>query len=551
MTETEPGGAAEEPEEAVLPEEASLPEKVSPEERERVLELRRAGYGTRKIARSVGRNRKTIQRILEAHAPDGASRPALPETASKLDRFRELIQQKINLGLTTTRILREIREAGYTGGRSILAAHCRPLRAEIRTRTRTGVKRRFETPPAKEMQIDWSPYVVKLGGRTTTVHAFSAVLCYSRKKHIRFYLDEREATLLEAHVHAFADFGGHARRHVYDRMSTVVLGQIGREGKPIWHARFLDFMKHYGFDAFLCKRADPDRKGKVERPFRHLEEDFLRGAEFDSLEDLNERVRGWLDRIANGQPHGTTGLVPDEAFLAERDLLVRLPDVAYLACDEEPRQVDADSTISVEGTPYSVPSELANRTAMVRLYAEEFHVLDAGGRVVMRRRYVAAADKGKLQIDPAHYEGVGRRPPTVRSGELEDAFVRRFPGLAPLLEGLKVRMKSIAHIHLRALLRLAARYGEAAFSEAATRAQAYRRFDAHAVRRILERRFPLPPEEPPHSLTAAARVSVLLGDVDGGSLDAFADLDTRAAGDPKQRASAPDPVDSEEPDVEE
>ena len=49
------------------------------------------------------------------------------------------------------------------------------------------------------------------------------------------------------------------------------------------------------------------------------------------------------------------------------------------------------------------------------------------------------------------------------------------------------------------------------------------------VRRILERSFPLPEEEPPHSLTAAARVTVLLGEVDGGSLDGFADLDTRPA----------------------
>jgi len=538
---TEPGAPAS------GPEETSPAEEVSPEERERILELRQAGYGTRKIARCLGRNRKTVQRVLTAHAPERSRRPPTPLASSKLDRFRELIQQKIQLRLSTTRILREIRESGYTGGRSILAEHCRALRAEIRTQSRTGVKRRFETAPGLETQLDWSPYIVKLATKPTSVHAFSATLCYSRKKHIRFYLDERESTLLEAHVYSFADFGGHTRRLVYDRMSTVVLGHVGPDRKPLWHPRFQDFSKYYGFDAFLCRRADPDRKGKVERPFRHLEEDFLRGSEFDSLEHLNERVRSWLDHIANGRPHGTTGLVPDEAFQAERDLLVRLPDVPYLACDEEPRQVDNDSTLSVAGTSYTVPSELANRTAMVRLYAEEFHVLDAGGRVVMRRRYVAPADKGKLQIDPAHYEGLGRRRPAASGGELEDAFVRRFPGLVPLLDGIKLRMKSIAHIHVRALLRLAARYGEAPFSEAAGRAQTYRRFDAHAVRRILERSFPLPPEEPPHSLTAAARVSVLLGDVDGGSLDGFADLDTRAAGPlgPTQEAPAPGALPSE------
>ena len=188
-----------------------------------------------------------------------------------------------------------------------------------------------------------------------------------------------------------------------------------------------------------------------------------------------------------------------------------------------------DSTISVHGTRYSVPSELANSTVSVRLYAEEFHVLDAAGRIVMRRPYVAPADKGKLQIERAHYAGVGRQPKAVSTGELEAAFLRRFPDLAPFAEGLKRKMKSIAHIHLRAILRLAASYGEAALTEAMGRALDHRRFDAYAVRRILERSFPLPEEEPPHSLTAAARVTVLLGEVDGGTLEGFADLDTRPA----------------------
>ena len=116
--------------------------------------------------------------------------------------------------------------------------------------------------------------------------------------------------------------------------------------------------------------------------------------------------------------------------------------------------------------------------------------------------------------------------------QLEDALLVRFPSLAELCAGIRLRMKSLAHVHLRALWRLADRYGEPAFLDAATRAQAYHRFDAQAVRRILERDHPLPDEpEPSTPLTAAARVLVELGDVDGGSLDDYAHLDDDDQGD--------------------
>jgi len=110
---------------------------------------------------------------------------------------------------------------------------------------------------------------------------------------------------------------------------------------------------------------------------------------------------------------------------------------------------------------------------------------------------------------------------------LEDAFCTRFPALEALVLGIKKRMKGLAHIHLRALWRLADRYGDENFLKVAERVQDFHRFDAQAVKRILERDFPLPDEHLPlHSpLTAAARVIASLSDVDSGSLDDYAHLD--------------------------
>jgi len=507
---------------------------ISPEQRRKIVEYHKMGFGQRRIEKMVGLGRKRVRGVLDnmglldkrvAPSSTTTSRNTAHQ-ASKLDPFREQIKAKVQKNLTTVRILREIGEQGYEGGRTILSDYVRSIRV---TPPKKKVWRRFETRPGEETQYDWSPYRVPLGGTPSVVHAFAATLGFSRKTYLQFFHDERTPTLLEAHVGSFADFKGVTRRGVYDWMATVVLGTVGPDRKPLWNPRFLEFCRYYGFEPYLCKVRDPDRKGKDERFFYYMERDFLRGSTFDSLEDLNRQARLWLDEVANRRVHGTTRRVPDEAWEQERPFLITLPDSPYPACDEQLRQVGPDSVISVRGTPYTVPASLAHQNVMVRLYAEHFEVLDRRGQVAFNRRYVPAQDKGKLVIDPAHYDGVRPRGPVPGGSvaELEEALLKRFPVLAELFAGIRLRMKSLSHVHLRALWRLADRYGVEAFLDAAARAQAGRRFNANAVRRILERDHPLADEpEPPSPLTAAARVLVELGDVDSGSLSDYAELDS-------------------------
>jgi transposase len=501
-----------------------MKQPLDPELMKRIEELHKMGYGTRRIAPRVDLSRK---RVREALVTLGRLEPRTRkrDKASKLDAFRNEIREKVDKNLTASRILREITEKGYRGGSTILTDYIRTLRATPTPKKK--VWRRFETPPADEIQIDWSPYRVPIGGRQRVVHAFAATLCFSRKIHVHFYPDERQSTLLEAHVRAFNDFGGVTRRCVYDRMSTVVLGTIGKDRKPLWHPRFTDFCRYYGYEPFLCQVADPDRKGKDEKVFAYLEPDFIRGSEFDSLDDLNTKVRIWLDEVANRRVHGTTRRIPDEAWEQEKPLLTALPDSPFAAFDEEVRLIGPDSVVSVRGTPYTVPATLAHQTLAVRLYSDHFELCDRNGHVAFSRRYVPDSEHGRLALEPMHYESIRRRSslPGGSTAKLEDALLTRFPDLAELCAGIRTRMKSLAHVHLRALWRLADRYGDEAFHAAASRAQHFHRHDANAIKRILETDHPLPDEEPEAPLTAAARVLVELGDVDGGSIDDYAHFD--------------------------
>lgn len=504
--------------------------EVAPETRAEIVKLHES-YGSREIAIRVGLSRKVVRRVLDEEGRSTKA-PCAYARASFLDPFRERVQALVKKGLTTTRILREIRgpdpKTGYRGGRTILAEHVRALRAQLRPEKRA--KRRFETGPGREMQIDWSVYTVPIDGVPTKVHCLGCLLCASRKLFVHFFRDERQPTLLEGLAMAFDYFSGVTVSVVLDNMAQAVLGRIGPDGKVLWHPRFSDFARHYEFTPVACRPRDPDRKGKKEKSFRLVEDDFVKGSEFSSFDDLNARARVWLDEtplVANLRVHGTTRLVPNVEWEKERPLLIRLPQDRFAVYEQDVRLVDDDSTLSIQGTRYTVPEELAGRPAAVRLYAFHFEVLDRAGRVVFSRRHVEARDKGKLMIDPAHYS-----PPVralVARGRVEEEVLRRYPALEPLVTGIKLRMKALAPIHLATLLRLARSYGDEAFLAAVTRVVEYRRFDAGAVRRLLEREHPLPEGDLDVPPIGNAAGTILLGEVEPPSLESYGHLDTDAA----------------------
>ena len=120
-------------------------EEIAPEVRDKIIELHQH-YGTRKIATRVNLSRRKVRAVLETVGLAGQSAPP----ASKLEPFQEIIEMKVKKGLTVSRILREIQVEGYTGGRTILSEHVRPLRKKFHQANARElvVKRRFETPEA-------------------------------------------------------------------------------------------------------------------------------------------------------------------------------------------------------------------------------------------------------------------------------------------------------------------------------------------------------------------------------------------------------------------
>ena len=159
-------------------------------------------------------------------------------------------------------------------------------------------------------------------------------------------------------------------------MKTAVIGQAG--GSIVYNRALIDFARHYGFQPKACRPYRAKTKGKVERPFRYIREDFFLARWFRNLDDLNAQLRHWLDTAANPRVHATTQCVVNEAFAAERPHLGALPLASFRSVLKLQRRVSHEGMVSIGGNLYSVPDATRKRIVEVHTLANEVQIFEDG-----------------------------------------------------------------------------------------------------------------------------------------------------------------------------
>ena len=234
------------------------------------------------------------------------------------------IFSRVGLPLRRLRVFEELRKAGFTGKYTIVKDLLRRLRPEPR---RVPVVR-FESGKGQQAQMDYATYEIDFTeeGRRR-VNLFSYVLGYSRRQYLRFVESQDFETTIREHVRAFQHLGGVAATCLYDNMKVVVARYEGDE--PIYNTRFLAFATHYGYRVWACRRRRPQTKGKCERPFRYVEDNFLNGRSFRNFEHLNECLAKWLAEVADVRMHRETKRRPVDLHAEELPYLIPLPEKPY------------------------------------------------------------------------------------------------------------------------------------------------------------------------------------------------------------------------------
>jgi transposase len=384
-----------------------------------ILELHRQGLSPTAIARQLGLDRKTVRKYIARGLEPPAFRSGRRRPRAT-DAFLPYLRERLAAypGLTAVRLLRELRELGFAGGYTAVKHAVQDLRPDHGS----GFELRFETPPGDQGQVDFARFEIVFADEPGVRHIvwlFSMVLGFSRLIWAQFVVHQDLQSLLRCHIAAFTAIGGAPREILYDRMKTAVIGE-DVDGLVVYNRALIDLARHFGFQPKACRPYRPKTKGKVERPFRYIREDFFLGRGFRNLDDLNVQLRHWLDTVANPRLHATTKRVVNEAFAEERPSLRPLPLAPYRAVLKLERRVSRDGMISVGGNAYSVPDTARRRVLEVHSLVDEICIFESG---VVIARHPPLPGRGQACIDPAHRKASQHRtgraatgtPPVVRS----------------------------------------------------------------------------------------------------------------------------------------
>ncbi|MQT13082.1 IS21 family transposase [Segnochrobactrum spirostomi] len=359
-----------------------------------ILDLHRQGLSVSAIARQTGTDRKYIERGLEAPAY-GPRKPR----QTVLDPFTAYLRERVAAypGLTGQRLFREIKERGYDGGYTAVTDFLRDVRPPVSP----GYEVRFETAPGEQAQVDFAQFHVVFEDEPETprvVWLFSLVLGFSRLIFARFVHRQDLPTVLRCHIAAFEAIGGVPQEILYDRMKTAVTGADEAEG-IVYNRSLVDLARHYGFHPRACRPYRAKTKGKVERPFRYIREDFFLARSFRNLDDLNGQLRHWLDTVANPRRHATTQRVVNEAFAEERPQLQPLPLAPFRSVLRLERRISREGMINVAGNAYSVPDATRRRAVEVHALADEIRIFEDGTLIAV---HPVLEGRTQRRVEPGH-----------------------------------------------------------------------------------------------------------------------------------------------------
>jgi transposase InsO family protein len=187
----------------------------------------------------------------------------------------------------------------------------------------------------------------------------------------------------------------------------------GRFGPGSGEVLFDRICRENGIRHLLTAPRSPTTTGKVERFHKTLKKDFLTGKEFESLEEAQAAIDGWVVEYNTERPHQGIGMVPP---IRRFELAVTEPFQVVSRGDEPPepvpemtvgerrvtRRVGKGGRISLANHPYHVGRWLAGETVDV--------VVTSDGLVEISHRGVLVATHAVRHPPEAEPEAWRRQP---------------------------------------------------------------------------------------------------------------------------------------------
>ena len=308
-------------------------------------------------------------------APIGSAAPKFDPSrqASRCEAWRQIILDKLQLGLTAQRIFQDlVTEHGFAAKYSSVRRFVRHL-----GHNQPLPFRRMECEPGEEVQVDFGTGIpiVQPDGKRRRTHVFRMVLSYSRKGFSEVVYRQTTEEFLRCLEDAFWHFGGVPKVVVLDNLKAGV-------EQPDWYDPELNpklraFADYYGLAILPTKPRTPRHKGKIESGVKYVKGNALKGHSFASLQGQNRHLLDWETTVADQRIHGTIRQQVGKVFAeVERPTLRPLPAERFPFFHECERIVHRDGHVEVDKSYYSVPPEYLGWSVWVRWDARVVRVFN-------------------------------------------------------------------------------------------------------------------------------------------------------------------------------
>jgi transposase len=368
---------------------------LSVEDWAEIRRLRRAeGLSISEVARLLGISRNTVKAALAADGPPQYHREPAGSVVDGFEpRIRELLQAFPRLPAT---VIAE--RVGWPYSMRTLSARVAQLRPAYLPPDPAS---RTSYVAGDVAQCDfWFPDIrlpVGFGQfRTATRLPVLTMVCgYSRWASAVLVPTRRAEDLFTGWWQLIAGLGAVPRTLVWDGE-----GAIGR-----WRGRRSEltgdcqaFRGTLAAKVVICKPADPEAKGLVERFHDYLERSFLPGRTFASPADFNTQLDGFVTR-ANLRQHRALGCRPAERVDGDRQAMLALPPVAPVVGWRASTRLARDHYVRLDSNDYSVHPGVIGRRVEVTADLDQVRVW-CDGRLVADHDRVWA--RHQTLSDPTH-----------------------------------------------------------------------------------------------------------------------------------------------------
>jgi transposase len=386
---------------------------LEPDEVAAMMRLHRLGWGTRRLAQQFGCSRTTVKRYV---ATGGWRSVATAERAGQLRGLEDWLRERFHRHRGNADVVRQdlAREHGITVSLRTVERAVQPYRRELAAEARATL--RFETPPGRQLQIDFGETRVAIGGEPVRVYLFVATLGYSRRPYVQAFRHERQSAWLDGIEAAFRHFGGVPEEVLLDNARALVTLHDAATREVTFNDRLKAFADYWRFRPRACAPYRARTKGKDERGVGYVKRNAIAGHGFDSWEALEAHLAWWMREVADVRVHGTTGELPlvrftrDEAA-ALRPLAGRPP---FRQIRELVRKVQADCAVEVDTNANSVPWRLIGESVQVSVSAGRLRIHHAGRLVA---EHVEAHGRHQRIVERGHFAGVVGFPRAVAAPE--------------------------------------------------------------------------------------------------------------------------------------